>query len=402
MTRTSEQSSTTPPTEHSSMVVGSDGTVLKRDCDDEGEVLHENVSNVQKLFRRMSSSNVSGDLERGVPRQRKLHKMLASRGHSQPQTVERQESMKKIVQQVTLNYSPTKSGKDTLEAVYKTGEYKAALPLNILVVQSFMAGIYIAMAGHLYLAVGGGALGAAMFPTGLIAVILTSAELFTGDSLVFVASVLGKRVAFSKLLRNWTVSWIMNFAGCLFWAYLLAYASDSLESLDKIDFAIAVALKKTKPSWGCILLKGIAANFMVCVGVWQAACAEEVAGKILCLWFPITAFVLMGFDHCIANQFLIPLGMMLGADISIKKLLLEALLPATLGNIVGGGLLVGGIYWYVFDSKMKNKLRLPVVRKQESSQSNGKPAASKDTNSTDTMDRNHKPSTHLEEEEQDI
>ena len=167
----------------------------------------------------------------------------------------------------------------------------------------------------------------------------------------------------------------MNFSGCLFWAYVLAYASDSLESLDKIEFAVAVALKKTKASWLAIFLKGVAANFLVCVGVWQAACAEEVAGKILSLWFPINAFVLMGFDHCIANQFLIPLGMMLGADISVNKLLFEALLPATLGNIVGGGLLVGGIYWYVFDSKMRVtiKLRLPLVvesrvRKEASNQ----------------------------------
>jgi formate/nitrite transporter FocA (FNT family) len=107
-------------------------------------------------------------------------------------------------------------------------------------------------------------------------------------------------------------------------------------------------------------LKGIGANFMVCVGVWQAMCAEEVAGKILALWFPISAFVIMGFEHCVANQFMIPIGMMLGADISIKELLLEALLPATLGNIVGGGILVGGIYWYVYDS-MRIKVRFRLV-----------------------------------------
>ncbi|KAL3927943.1 MAG: hypothetical protein SGBAC_012871 [Bacillariaceae sp.] len=365
--------SETAPTENtsSSMVASHDGVIDERESDDEGEILRETT--IKKLIRRMSSSNISGDIEKGVPPPRQRKTLSKKKRLSSKQHLERQESMKQIIPQVSLNYTPTKSGKDTLEAVYKTGEYKAALPLNLLMVQSFMAGIYIAMAGHLYLAVGGGVLGAALFPTGLIAVILTSAELFTGDSLVFVASVLGGRVGFSKLLRNWTVSWIMNFAGCLFWAYVLAYASDALESVDKVDFAVAVALKKTKASWLGIFLKGIAANFMVCVGVWQAACAEEVAGKILSLWFPINAFVLMGFDHCIANQFLIPLGMMLGADISIKKLLLEALLPATLGNIVGGGLLVGGIYWYVFDSKMRNsiklKLRMPVVVRKESNES---------------------------------
>merc|ERR1712226_1020283 len=213
-----------------------------------------------------------------------------------------------------------------------------------------------------YLAVGGGVLGAALFPTGLIGVILTSAELFTGDALVFVASLLGQRVSFYKLLRNWTVSWIMNFMGCLFWAAVLAYASDSLHDLGQADFAIQVALKKANQPWLSILLKGIGANFMVCVAVWQATCAEEVAGKVLALWFPITAFVLLGFDHVIANQFLIPVGMMLGADISIPRLLFEALLPATLGNILGGGLLVGGVYWYVFDSMVSNKQLLSGIR----------------------------------------
>jgi formate/nitrite transporter len=264
--------------------------------------------------------------------------------------------------QVQVQYKATKTSKETLEAVYKTGEYKADLPLNLLMIQSFMAGIYIAMAGHLYLAVGGGVLGGALFPTGLIAVILTSAELFTGDALVFVASVLGRRVSFSKLLRNWTISWIMNFAGCLFWAGALAYGSNSLEDLGRVDFAIAVAEKKDHGPWHAIFLKAIGANFMVCVGVWQATCAEEVAGKILALWFPISAFVMLGFDHCIANQFFIPVGMMLGADITVSHMLFQALLPATLGNIVGGGVLVGAVYWYVYDTMASGKRLLADIR----------------------------------------
>jgi len=263
---------------------------------------------------------------------------------------------------IALNYNATKAPKEALQAVYKAGQYKAGLPLNLLMVQSFMAGVYIAMSGHLYLAVGGGVLGAAVFPTGLIAVVLTSAELFTGDALVFVASVLGGKVSFKKLIRNWTVSWIMNFAGCLFWAGLLAYASDSLEDLGRSDLAVQIALKKANQPWMNIFLKAIGANFMVCVGVWQATCAEEVAGKILAIWFPISAFVMMGFDHVVANQFLIPVGMMYGADISVSHLLFKALLPATLGNAVGGGLLVGAIYWYVYDSMTGNQQFFSKIR----------------------------------------
>ena len=216
---------------------------------------------------------------------------------------------------MVVQFKSTKAPKETLAAVYKAGEYKAGLPLNLLCIQAFMAGIYIAMAGHLYLAVGGGLLGSALFPTGLIAVVLTSAELFTGDALVFVAGVLGRRVKFSKLVRNWTVAWFMNFAGCLFWGGLIAYASNSIEDLGVTDLAVNTALKKANQSFGAILLKGIGANFMVCIGVWQATCAEEVAGKCIAIWFPIAAFVMMGFDHCIANMFLIPIGMWYGADV---------------------------------------------------------------------------------------
>jgi formate/nitrite transporter len=199
----------------------------------------------------------------------------------------------------------TKTKKAALEAVYLAGTYKAALSMDILMVQSFMAGLYIGMASHLYLAIGGGVLGAVFFPTGLIAVLLTSAELFTGDALIFVASVLGGKVTIRSLCRNWTVSWICNFAGCLAWAYFMVYLPDSLEDMGKNEYAVKVALAKANQPWGAIFLKGIGANFMVCLGVWQFTCAEEVAGKVLALFFPIAGFVIMGFDHCIANQFFI-------------------------------------------------------------------------------------------------
>ena len=253
------------------------------------------------------------------------------------------------------NSSSVKTPKDTLQAVYKAGIYKAGLPLHLLCIQSFIAGTYIALAGQMFLQLNGGLLGAIFFPTGIIATVFTSAELFTGDALVFVASVLGNKVSILSLLRNWTISWIFNFLGCLVWASVLGYASGALDA--QKDFAIAVALKKVNATWLQIFLKAIGANFLVCLGVWQATCAEEAAGKILALWFPVSGFVIMGFDHVIANQFLIPMGMMFGADISVSHLLIHALLPATLGNIVGGGICIGAVYWYVFDS-MGNSIYL--------------------------------------------
>lgn len=185
--------------------------------------------------------------------------------------------------QIVNNIIPaaTKAPKETLQAIYSAGKYKANLRLNVLIVQSWMAGVYIAAAGQLYLTVGGGVLGAVLFPGGLIAVILTSAELFTGDALIFVASVLGGQVKIKSLLRNWSVSWLSNFVGCVCWAYVMAYLSNALVDSGAQELTIKVAEKKAQNVMYSIFIKGIGANFMVCVAVWQGTCAQEVAGKIL-------------------------------------------------------------------------------------------------------------------------
>ncbi|KAL9187233.1 hypothetical protein ACHAXT_001336 [Thalassiosira profunda] len=263
--------------------------------------------------------------------------------------------------------SASKHPKETLKAVYAAGKYKAGLRLHILAIQSFMAGLYIAFAGQLYLSVGGGILGAALFPGGLIAVILTSAELFTGDSLVFVASVLGRQVPIQKLLRNWTVAWIYNFAGCVSWAFLLGYLSNALVDLGADGLAVTVAEKKSGSDLGSIFLKAIGANFLVCVAVWQGTTAAEVSGKILALWFPTASFVMLGFEHVVASMYLIPMGMMLGADVTVGRMF-AALFMATLGNVIGGGIFVGAVYWYVFDSMasfadLTSRIRQSMVRR---------------------------------------
>jgi len=250
---------------------------------------------------------------------------------------------------VAATVTATKAPKDTLRAVYAAGKYKAGLKLDVLCVQSTMAGIFIAFAGQLYLSVGGGLIGAVLFPGGLIAVILTSAELFTGDALIFVASVLGGQVPIHRLVRNWCVSWICNFMGSVLWAYFLGYLSHALEDVGATELAIQVAEKKALDHMGSIFLKGIGANFLVCIAVWQGTTAEEASGKVLTLWWPTASFILLGFSHCVANMYLIPMGMMLGANISVGRMF-TSILMATLGNVVGGGFFVGAVYWYVFDS----------------------------------------------------
>ena len=113
--------------------------------------------------------------------------------------------------------------------------------------------------------------------------------------------------------------------------------------------AAVVNLANAKCSLGFTeaLLRGIGCNWLVCLAVFAAAASTETIGKIAALWFPTMAFVALGMEHCIANMFFIPLGMMHGASVTVSDFLLANLVPATLGNIAGGAVFVGGIYWYI-------------------------------------------------------
>ena len=100
--------------------------------------------------------------------------------------------------------------------------------------------------------------------------------------------------------------------------------------------------------WHVVLLKGIGANWLVCLAVWLGMSSRGTAGKILGLWFPVMCFVAIGYEHSVANMFFIPLGMMQGAEVGWGEFIGRNLIPATLGNIAGGAVFVGGLYWYVY------------------------------------------------------
>jgi formate/nitrite transporter len=214
-------------------------------------------------------------------------------------------SAQSILLLFTNTMASTKSPPDALKALYAAGIARADMTMDVLIIQSIMAGVYIGMATHLLLAIGGGPLGAVFFPIGLLAILLTSGELFTGDILIFLPSVLSGHVSWTAVARNWTVSWFGNMAGCVIWAYFIVYLPGSLEDIGKNEFAINVALKKANQTWGSIFLKGVGANFMVCLAIYQATCSGEVISKLTAIFLPLSGFVMMGLEHCIANQFII-------------------------------------------------------------------------------------------------
>lgn len=249
--------------------------------------------------------------------------------------------------------------KEVLALAGRSAAGKLRLTTRKTLLLAFLAGAYIAMGGLFSLMAGFGFPGAAeapglqrllsglVFPLGLILVVFAGAELFTGNNAVLVPGALGRRYGWGKVVRNWTLVYFGNFAGALFFAYFLVVLPGVLSSGLWQGAACDIAQAKVSMPWLTVFLRGVGANWLVCLAVWLGLSANDAAGRMLGLFFPIMCFVVIGYEHCIANMFFIPLGMMLGAPVSAAELLFGNLVPATLGNIAGGGLFVGGLYWYL-------------------------------------------------------
>lgn len=238
---------------------------------------------------------------------------------------------------------------------------KGGYSLNKTLVLSFLAGGYIAMGGLLSIIIGFGFpslseanpgltkfLMGASFPVGLILVVLAGGELFTGNTAYFIPSTMSSQQPWYKAIRNWTIVWIGNFIGALVFAYFLVYLTDILSYSPWIDGVKDIAMSKTSNPFYITFLKGIGANWLVCLAMWLGMSSQTVPGKILGIWWPVMTFVAIGYEHSIANMFFIPIAMMQGVDISISTLFLKNLIPATLGNIIGGAFFVGLLYWYTY------------------------------------------------------
>ncbi|MEH0155689.1 formate/nitrite transporter family protein [Limibacter armeniacum] len=258
--------------------------------------------------------------------------------------------------------------KEILPAISKAAIQKDSYSLDKQLLLGFFGGAYVAFGSVLALVVGGGMPGiaaenpglvkfafGAVFPIGLILVIVAGAELFTSSTAIMTVSVLNKERSMKSLLKVWTVGYLSNFVGAVFVAYFLGYHTGLLTSGPFADSAINIAVAKTSNPFFKTFVKGIGANWLVCLAAWQAYAAKDITGKVLGIWFPVMTFVAFGFEHCIANMFFVPMGMLLGADISWSQFITANLIPATLGNIVGGALFVGAAYWYIYVKPDKKK-----------------------------------------------
>lgn len=208
----------------------------------------------------------------------------------------------------------------------------------------------------------------AVFPVGLMLVVIAGSELFTGNCMFAPISVLHGESSFKGLMKNWSLVYIGNFLGSIFVAYFLAYQCGLFDNMPWASWAATVANTKCGLDFTTAFLRGIGCNWLVCLAVWLAISSEDVISKIFSCWFPIMAFVTIGFEHSVANMFFIPLGLFVAGDPEIAAKLTTAnvatanlaggagwynffvtnLIPVTLGNIVGAALFVAALYWYVY------------------------------------------------------
>lgn len=251
-----------------------------------------------------------------------------------------------------------------VETVNQIAKAKQQSPIKKTFILGILAGAYIAIGGLLAVSIGGGVpeiaannpglqklLFGGVFPLGLMLVAIAGAELFTGNTAYFVPEVLSKRMSFKVPLKNWGIVYLGNFIGSLLVAYLFAYLAGTFEKDPWLSTVKSIGVAKTSAPFMKIFFKAIACNWLVALAMWLSFAAKDITGKILGIWFPIMGFVAMGFEHCVANMFFIPTAIFYGADISWTSFLVDNLIPATLGNIVGGALFVGGAYWFVYDRK---------------------------------------------------
>ena len=286
--------------------------------------------------------------------------------------------------------APSNPYKALLETCVAGGVSRANQSFLQTLLMTFLAGAYIALGGFLAVRCGlglswdqWGSMGkfvfAAVFPLGLILTVICGADLFTGNAMTLTSARINNRVDWLAVLRSWTFAWLGNFIGALFVAYFLVWATGII--FEKVPTAAGVAAMpwaeglvklangKTSLSFGEAFWRGVGCNWLVCLAVYLSYAAKDIAGKILALWFPTMAFVAMGMEHCIANMFFIPAAIFAGSDpryvelvntgaavpltADWSKFFIDNLPAVTLGNIVGGAVLVAVIYCLIH-GKLRN------------------------------------------------
>lgn len=207
-------------------------------------------------------------------------------------------------------------------------------------------------------------IGGAVFPVGLMLIIIAGGELLTGNMMALPMAVLAKRATLKQLGRNWLLVLVSNFIGAIFVAYIFGHIGGLTETGPFLTKTVAVAEAKIGESFIHTLISAIGCNWLVCLGIWLAFGAEDIGGKILAIWFPIMAFVAIGFQHVVANMFVIPAAIFAGHFTWVD--FLQNFVPVFIGNAIGGGVFVALIYYLVHKDSLQSSSKLNLKIKKAS------------------------------------
>ena len=257
------------------------------------------------------------------------------------------------------------------------GAHKAALGFYTMFALAVLAGAFIALGAAFSTTAIAGASGVLpygvtrvlfglVFCLGLILVVVGGAELFTGNNLIVMAWASG-HVSTVGLLRNWGIVYLGNFVGALATAAIIFLGRQYTFGAGSVGLtALNIAKTKVELDFVQAVALGMLCNALVCLAIWLCYSARSTVDKILSILFPITAFVAAGFEHSIANMYFVPMGLLIKdfapasfwtaiqktpadfAGLTWGSFLLKNLLPVTIGNIIGGALMVGVVYWFVY------------------------------------------------------
>lgn len=267
---------------------------------------------------------------------------------------------------------------ELMDYTIETGVKKAKLQPVQMLLLGFLAGAFIAFAseGSNMAAFNllsrpetyglGKFVAGAIFPVGLILVVTAGAELFTGNTLM-TGALLDRKIKMSEMLRNWVLVYIGNFIGSLLIAYLMVH-SGLFDSGGHLlgAMTIKIASYKVSLSFKKAFYLGVLCNWLVCLAVWMSYGSKDLIGKMFGAYFPIWLFITSGFEHSIANMYYIPAGILAKtnpdwvrasglssevlAQLNWQSFFVRNLLPVTLGNLIGGAVLVAGIYFLIYKS----------------------------------------------------
>jgi formate/nitrite transporter len=265
-------------------------------------------------------------------------------------------------------YSPAQIA----DRVEKVGIAKAHLPFVKLFALGILAGGFIGLGALSFLIVVSDAslsfaasrvLGGVAFSLGLVLVVVAGAELFTGNNLMVMALV-NRRITLRLALRNFTLVYLANFVGAVGLAWVVA-RSGHLEMNEGAirEAAGHIAAAKLDLTFSEAFLRGVLCNILVCLAVWLSLAGRSVTDRILAVIFPVSAFVAAGFEHCVANMYLVPLAIFSNPEAGIGwgDFLLSNLLPVTFGNLFGGAGMVGLVYWTIYGRDEVTRTETPPI-----------------------------------------